>query len=83
MKKPARVAGHDADLGLAQVGATQRHPGPGGGATGGPAGVRRGSMGGAGSCRLNGLMMIGGMAGGADGGSLGPLMAIARWSRIP
>jgi len=51
----------------------QRQPGPGGGTIGGPTGIERGSPFGAGVCRLNGLMMIGGIAGGADGGSLGPL----------
>lgn len=55
----------------------QRQPGPGGGRTGGRTGVGRGSMAGAGISRLNGLMMIGGMVGGADGGPFGPLLAKA------
>jgi len=53
----------------------QRQSGPGGGITGGPTGIGRGSPRGEGSCRLNGSMMIGGMAGGAEGGLLGPPLA--------
>ena len=46
-----------------------------GGVTGGPTGTRTGSIDGTGTWRLNGLtglMMIGGIAGGADGGPFGP-----------
>jgi hypothetical protein len=43
-----------------------------GGMMGGPGGVRRGSIAGAGDSLWNGLMMIGGTVGGADGGPLGP-----------
>ena len=50
----------------------QRHDGPGGGMIGGPTGIGRGSPLGAGVSRLNGVMMMGGMAGGAEGGSFGP-----------
>jgi len=60
-----------------------RHPGVGGGRSGGRRGV--GSPLGKGMSRLNGLMMIGGIVGGADGGPLGPLLAAARcntWSPI-
>jgi hypothetical protein len=55
-----------------------RMPGPRGGMTGGRTGAGRGSIAGLGAWRLNGLMMMGGMAGGADGGPLGPLLAGAR-----
>jgi hypothetical protein len=37
---------------------------------GGPGGLLRGSIAGFGICLLNGVMMMGGMAGGADGGFL-------------
>jgi hypothetical protein len=50
-------------------------PGRPGGVTGGPTGARTGSMDGSGTCWLNGLtglMMIGGIVGGADGGVLEP-----------
>jgi hypothetical protein len=50
-----------------------RMPGRPGGTMGGPGGVLRGSIDGDGVWRLNGLMMIGGTVGGADGGPLGPL----------
>ena len=50
-----------------------RMAGAPGGRTGGGKGVRRGAMFGCrGASRLNGLMIIGGMVGGADGGPLGP-----------
>jgi hypothetical protein len=39
---------------------------------GGPGGVLRGSIAGEGIWLLNGLMMIGGIAGGAEGGFLWP-----------
>ena len=50
-------------------------PGRPGGVTGGPTGTRIGSIDGSATCSLNGLpglMMMGGMAGGAEGGLLGP-----------
>jgi hypothetical protein len=37
---------------------------------GGPGGLLRGSIAGFGICLLNGVMIMGGMAGGADGGFL-------------
>ena len=50
-----------------------RMPGRRGGRTGGGKGVRSGSMFGClGASRLKGLMMMGGMVGGADGGPFGP-----------
>jgi len=53
--------------------ARMRMPGWRGGRTGGGKGVRSGSMFGClGASRLKGLMMIGGMVGGADGGPFGP-----------
>jgi len=80
-KSPLGSAGSSSDVRSAQ--AAQRQPGPGGGQMGGPTGIGRGSMAGVGVCRLKGLMMIGGIAGGADGGPLGPFSADARRSRIP
>ena len=51
-----------------------------GGMTGGPSGVMRGSMAGSGVWYLKGLMIIGGIVGGADGGPLGPNSVLAlRW----
>jgi hypothetical protein len=47
-----------------------RQSGRRGGTMGGPGGLVRGSIAGFGICLLNGVMMIGGMAGGADGGFL-------------
>jgi len=58
-----------------------RQPGLGGWRSGGRRGV--GSPLGKGASRLNGLMMIGGIVGGADGGPLGPLSNTAQcrtWS---
>jgi len=53
--------------------ARMRMPGRRGGRIGGGKGVRSGSMFGCrGASRLKGLMMIGGMVGGADGGPFGP-----------
>jgi hypothetical protein len=49
-----------------------RKSGPRGGTMGGPGGVLRGSIAGDGMWRLNGLMMMGGIAGGAEGGFLWP-----------
>lgn len=60
--------------------AYRRKPGNRGGRTGGGKGVRSGSMFGClGASRLNGLMMMGGMVGGADGGPFGPPPAQAGW----
>ena len=54
-------------------GGYMRMPGRPGGRTGGGGGVRNGSMMRSfGASRLNGLMMMGGMVGGADGGPFGP-----------
>jgi hypothetical protein len=47
-----------------------RRSGLRGGTMGGPGGLLRGSIAGFGICLLNGVMIIGGMAGGADGGFL-------------
>ena len=49
-----------------------RRSGLRGGTMGGPGGLLRGSIAGFGICLLNGVMMMGGMAGGADGGFLWP-----------
>jgi hypothetical protein len=54
-----------------------RMPGRPGGRMGGPGGLRRGSIAGAGASRWNGLMIIGGTVGGADGGPLGPLFLVS------
>jgi hypothetical protein len=48
-----------------------------GGMTGGRTGAGRGSMAGLGAWREKGLMIMGGMVGGADGGPFGPLLASA------
>ncbi len=56
-----------------------RKAGPRGGTIGGPGGMRHGSMAGDGMCRRIGSrwsMMMGGMAGGADGGFLCPVQCI-------
>lgn len=51
-----------------------------GGRMGGPIGVMRGSIAGSGVWYLKGLMMIGGIVGGAEGGPLGPNPIVAlRW----
>jgi hypothetical protein len=47
-----------------------RRSGLRGGTMGGPGGLLRGSIAGFGICLLNGSMIMGGMAGGADGGFL-------------
>jgi hypothetical protein len=52
--------------------------------TGGRIGTRSGSMDGSGTCSLKGLtglMMIGGIAGGAEGGPFGPPGTTARRMR--
>lgn len=55
-------------------------PGNCGGRIGGGKGVRSGSMFGClGASRLKGLMMMGGMVGGADGGPFGPPPARLAW----
>jgi len=93
MKKPAQASSagfcgltRQYQAGQSSTMRGQRQSGPGGGTIGGPTGMGRGSPFGAGVCRLDGgcgLMMIGGIAGGADGGSLGLLSTTARRSRIP
>jgi hypothetical protein len=80
-----RHCGHAWEKGLA---GHIRKSGRRGGMMGGPGGLLRGSIAGdTGLCRLNGLMMIGGTVGGADGGPFGPLLAkppraMARWSHV-
>ncbi|MET0209131.1 MAG: hypothetical protein ABW220_08810 [Burkholderiaceae bacterium] len=90
MKKPARAASaglltvtRQYQAGQSSTMRGQRQSGPGGGTIGGPTGMGRGSPFGAGVCRLNGLMMIGGIAGGAEGGFLAPSPAWARPPWIP
>jgi hypothetical protein len=62
------------------VQADMRMLGAPGGRTGGGSGVRSGSMFGCrGASRLKGLMIIGGMVGGAEGGPFGPPPARDGW----
>ena len=69
--KPALYAGRP-DLTSFVLDQCKDMAGRRGGMTGGPSGVMRGSMAGSGVWYLKGLMIIGGIVGGAEGGPLGP-----------